>query len=284
MSGAKSVGTIPNSGTYAGYICPSVDSGSKKPGQTAIYYNGCYTTATGPSATCGSHTACTCSVQNSVNICHFWRGDGTPATAAAAPAHSTWTGCINDRDQSYDTTNVDPGSSSGTPSKQFYAEQWSGCLPATVTSMSNQWQTLKDQINAMTPSGNTNQAVGLAWGWQSLSTTNAPIAAPAKDANSVYRDYIVLLSDGLNTQNRWSTTQSVIDARQELLCQNIKADKTNPVMVFTIQVNIANADPKSQVLEDCATAGNFQMITSSTQTSDAFKNVLTQISKLRVSK
>ncbi len=150
--------------------------------------------------------------------------------------------------------------------------------------MSNQWQTLKDQINAMTPSGNTNQAVGLAWGWQSLSTTNAPIAAPAKDANSVYRDYIVLLSDGLNTQNRWSTTQSVIDARQELLCQNIKADKTNPVMVFTIQVNIANADPKSQVLQDCATAGNFQMITSSTQTSDAFKNVLTQISKLRVSK
>ena len=75
-----------------------------------------------------------------------------------------------------------------------------------------------------------------------------------------------------------------IDARQELLCQNIKADKTNPVMVFTIQVNIGNADPKSQVLQDCATAGNFQMITSSTQTSDAFKNVLTQISKLRVSK
>ena len=284
MSGAKSTSTIPDSGAYAGYICPSVDSGSKLPGQTAIYYNGCYTTATGPSATCGSNTACLCTTQNSVNICHFWRGDGTPATAAAAPKHDTWTGCINDRDQSYDTTNTDPGSSSGKPSKQFYAEQWADCLPATVTPMSNQWQTLKDQINAMTPSGNTNQAVGLAWGWQSLSTTNAPIAAPTKDANSVYRDYIVLLSDGLNTQNRWSATQSDIDARQELLCQNIKADKTNPVTVFTIQVNISNKDPKSQVLQDCATAGNFQMITSSTQTSDAFKNVLTQISKLRVSK
>ena len=74
--------------------------------------------------------------------------------------------------------------------------------------MSNQWQTLKNQITAMTPSGNTNQAVGLAWGWQSLSTTNAPIAAPAKDPNSIYKDFIVLLSDGLNTQNRWSTTQS----------------------------------------------------------------------------
>jgi hypothetical protein len=164
------------------------------------------------------------------------------------------------------------------------AEQWKDCLPATVTAMSNQWQTLKDQINAMTPSGNTNQAVGLAWGWQSVSTTNGPIVAPGKGTNSIYKDYIVLLSDGLNTQNRWSTTQSSIDARQELLCQNIRTDTTNPVTVFTIQVNINNADPKSQVLQDCATNGNFQMITDSTQTSDAFNNVFTQISKLRVLK
>lgn len=150
--------------------------------------------------------------------------------------------------------------------------------------MSNQWQTLKDQITAMAPSGNTNQAVGLAWGWQSLSTTNGPIAAPPKASNYVYKDYIVLLSDGLNTQNRWSTTQSSIDDRQEILCQNIKGDTANPVTIFTIQVNINSKDAKSQVLQDCATNGNFQMITKSSDTSDAFKNILTQISKLRVAK
>jgi hypothetical protein len=88
----------------------------------------------------------------------------------------------------------------------------------------------------------------------------------------------------LNTQNRWSTSQSSIDTRQELLCSNIKGDTTNPVTVFTIQVNINNGDPKSQVLQDCATNGNFQMITSSSQTADAFNNILTQISKLRVAK
>jgi len=280
LSGAVSKSTIPSSGTYSGYICPGLDSGAKIAGQTSIYYNGCYTTVTGSTASCGSNSACTCSGTGSSKICHLWRGDGTAATAAAAPAHSTWTGCVNDRDQNYDATNVAPGSSS----TNFYAEQWSGCLPATVTSMSDQWQTLKNQINAMTPSGNTNQAVGLAWGWQSLSVTNPPIAAPAKSPDSTYKDYIVLLSDGLNTQNRWSTTQSSIDARQALLCQNIKAATANPVTVFTIQVNINNADAKSQVLEDCATNGNFQMITSSTQTSDAFNNVLTQISKLRVAK
>jgi Flp pilus assembly protein TadG len=280
MSGAATASKIPSSGTYSGYICPGLDSGAKLAGQTNIYYNGCYTTVTGSSASCGSNTACTCSGSGSSKICHLWRGDGTSATAAAAPARSTWTGCVNDRDQPTDATNAAPSSSS----TQFYAEQWKDCLPATVTAMSNQWQTLKNQINAMTPSGNTNQAVGLAWGWQSVSTTNGPIAAPGKGTNSIYKDYIVLLSDGLNTQNRWSTTQSSIDARQELLCQNIRTDTTNPVTVFTIQVNINNADPKSQVLQDCATNGNFQMITDSNQTSDAFNNVLTQISKLRVAR
>ena len=289
---------IPSSGTYAGMICPSVDNGAKFPGKTNVFYNGCYTSAvdqtivltSGSGASCpAGKPNCQCGGSGGSRQCkqttykHYWRNHPTDAAqaAAAAPAHSTWTGCVNDRDQDYDTKNSAPGASGGTPSTQFYAEQWASCLPATVFAMSNQWQTLKDQISAMTPSGNTNQAVGLAWGWQSLST-NPPIAAPAKDSNYVYKDYIVLLSDGLNTQNRWSTTQSSIDARQELLCQNIRYDTSNPVTVFTIQVNINNGDPKSQVLQDCATNGNFQMITSSSQTADAFQNILTQISKLRV--
>jgi Flp pilus assembly protein TadG len=283
-SGAQTVSQIPSNG----YICPGLDNG-KWPGKAGIYYNGCYTTTTGSTASCGTfdQTRCTCSGSGSSKVCHFWRGDDTTATAAARPAHSTWTGCINDRDQNYDTLNTDPGSSAndGTPSKRFYAEQWSQCLNSTVTPMSEQWQTLKDQINAMTAAGNTNQAVGLAWGWQSLSTQNDPIKAPPKNGNYVYKEYIVLLSDGLNTQNRWSSSETSIDARQKILCQNIRNDKVNPVTVFTIQVNINSADAESQVLKECATPdGSFQMITSATQTSDAFKNILTQISRLRVSK
>jgi Flp pilus assembly protein TadG len=298
LSGASSANSIPSSGTYAGYICPSMDNGNKLPGKTSIYYNGCYTSVTVPGATigtgsqasCGSTSNCSCTGNGANKVCstaptyaHLWRGDGTAATAAAAPDHTTWTGCVNDRDKDYDTTNTAPASGSGTPSTQFYAEQWADCLPATVTGMSNQWSTLKTQIDNMVPSGNTNQAVGLAWGWLSLSTANPPLQAPAKDSNYIYKDYIVLLSDGLNTQNRWSTTQGDIDARQELLCANVKADKT--ITIFSVQVNINNVDPKSQVLQDCASGpSNFQMITSASQTADAFQNILTQISKLRVSK
>lgn len=299
LSGAKQATTIPPSGTYAGYICPGVDSGKKIPGKTDIFYNGCYTTVTTPGqtiasgsgASCGSTSNCTCSGSGKNKVCstpttysHLWRGDGTAATAAAAPARSTWTGCVNDRDQDYDISNVAPSTAVGSdtaPSTKFYAEQWLDCLPATITPMSYAWGDLKNQIGAMTPSGNTNQSVGLAWGWQSLSTTNGPIAAPGKESAYVYQDYIVLLSDGLNTQNRWYTSASSIDTRQALLCQKVK---DSGVTIFTIQVNVGNKDPLSEVLKNCATDGNFQMITSATQTADAFQNVLTQISQLRIAK
>jgi len=295
---------IPSGGTYDGMICPSIDSGTNTnyPGKTNVYYNGCYTSvvdqtivlSSGSSASCpAGKPNCQCGGSGSGRQCvqttykHYWRDHPTDATkaAAAAPAHSTWTGCVNDRDQDYDTKNDAPGTSNASPSSKFYAEQWKDCLSTTVTPMSNAWQTLKDQITAMTPAGNTNQAVGMAWGWQSLSTTNGPIAAPTKASNYIYKDYIVLLSDGLNTQNRWSTTQTDIDTRQELLCKNLQDPTKPPVTVFTIQVNIGSKDATSKVLQDCAAGGgNFQQITTSGQTSDAFNNILTQIAKLRVAK
>jgi Flp pilus assembly protein TadG len=289
---------IPTTGPYKGMICPGLDSGVNLPGKTGIYYNGCYTSVlnpivtTGLSATCNGKAICSCTGSGNQKTCtqttyrHYWRThptDGAQASAAA-PAHSTWKGCVNDRDQDFDTKNTAPGTSDATPSSKFYAEQWKDCLAAEVIPMSNSWSTLKQKIDAMTPAGNTNQAVGLAWGWQSLSTLNGPIMAPAKNNNYIYKDYIVLLSDGLNTQDRWSTTTTSIDTRQQLLCQHIKDDTANPVTVFTIQVNIANQDAKSTVLQNCATNGNSQMITSSSQTADAFKNIITQISKLRVAK
>jgi Flp pilus assembly protein TadG len=289
---------IPSTGTYSGMICPGLDGGTQLAGKYRIYYNGCYTSAvdtvnskvvsSGSNASCSSSTPnCSCAGSGSGRKCtqtkytHVWRG-----TTDAAPTHSTWAGCVNDRDQTYDTTNTAWSSGSSTPSTRYYAEQWADCLPATITPMSNSWSDLKTQISNMSPSGNTNQAVGLAWGWQTLNTANGPYQAPPKDANWVYKDYIVLLSDGLNTQNRWTQTASSIDARQEILCKNIK-DPTqnggNQITVFTIQVNINNADPKSQVLQDCASGpDNFQMITTSNQTATAFQNVLAQISKLRI--
>jgi hypothetical protein len=109
-----------------------------------------------------------------------------------------------------------------------------------LKALSYDWTALKNLIDAMTPNGNTNQGIGVAWAWQSLAQT-APLNAPAKEANYTYKDAIILLSDGLNTQNRFSSSASQIDARQKILCDNAKAAG---VTVYTIQVNTSSpADP-----------------------------------------
>ena len=57
-------------------------------------------------------------------------------------------------------------------------------------------------VDSMQPNGNTNQPIGLVWGWQSL-VGGGPLTAPAMDSNYKYQQVIILLSDGLNTQDRW---------------------------------------------------------------------------------
>jgi Flp pilus assembly protein TadG len=203
------------------------------------------------------------------------------------PDHSQWNGCVWDRDQNYDTMNTAP--SAGNAPTLFPAEQWSAC-PVQLMPLSYDWTALKNLITSMTPNGNTNQGIGMAWAWQSLAQTS-PLNAPAKDPNYTYKDAIILLSDGLNTQNRWYGNAAQIDARQKILCDNIKAvidPKTNlpQYTIYTIQVNTSTpADPTSAVLQYCASGSqNFYVVTSASQTAAVFSSIGTSLSKLRVAK
>jgi Flp pilus assembly protein TadG len=205
------------------------------------------------------------------------------------PDHSKWTGCMRDRDQDYDTKNTPP--SAGNFPTLFPAEEYisgseklckSGNDPylQTVVPLTQTWGTVKASINAMQPTGNTNQGIGLAWGWMTLGQ-GLPFNAPAKDSNYTYKEAIVLLSDGLNTQNRYSTTASQIDARQAILCSNAKAAG---IIIYTVQVN-TGGDPTSTVLQNCASGQDkFFLVTSASQTLTVFNSIGTSLSKLRVAK
>ena len=96
--------------------------------------------------------------------------------------HNTWNGCIMDRDQNYDVTNTAP--STGTPAR---CSRRSNTTPARspMMGLTYDWTALNSKVDAMSADGNTNQAIGLAWAWQSL--TAAPFTIPAKDANYVHR-------------------------------------------------------------------------------------------------
>jgi hypothetical protein len=147
-----------------------------------------------------------------------------------------------------------------------------------MMALSYDWAKLNARVDMMQPNGLTNQAIGLQWSWQSL--TAAPFAIPAKDVGVEYREVIILLSDGLNTQDRWYSNAQQIDARQKILCDNVKNAKID---VFTVQVNTDN-DPTSALLQDCASdLSQFFLLTSANQIVDTFKQIATRLAQLRVS-
>jgi hypothetical protein len=138
-------------------------------------------------------------------------------------------------------------------------------------------------VDTMYPNGNTNQPIGLIWAWLSL-VGGGPLTAPAKDSNHTYQEAIILMSDGLNTQDRWYTSQSSIDNRMYNsigagTCANIKAAG---ITIYTIQVN-TGGDPMSTLLKNCASSTDkFWMVTSSSGLGTVFNQIGTNLTKLRV--
>ncbi len=209
---------------------------------------------------------CSNTYYHNQNSCVSHGKTWTPAS------HSTWNGCITDRDQNYDTTNDAPVAGS----TLYPTEQYSSC-PAELIGLSNDWTALSSKIDAMQPQGNTNQAIGLQMGWQSL--TAAPFTIPEFDPNYQYKQVIILLSDGLNTEDRWYTNASSINARQQKTCDNIKAAG---ITIYAVQVN-TGGDPTSTLLQSCASnSSKFFLLTSSTQIITTFDQIGTALSNLRL--
>src|SRR5205085_4100198 len=241
----------------------------------SICFNGTLWTVNGSSWSNGG----SCSGQ-STGICFqgtLWNWNGVSfITGGSCSSHSSWNGCVTDRDQDNDTTNTAP--SAGNQATLFPAEQYSEC-PVELLPLTYDWNALNSKIDSMQPNGNTNQTIGLQWGFQSL--TAAPFTIPAKDPNYTYSTVIIMLTDGLNTENRFSTSQSAIDARTKKVCDNIK---NAGITLYTLQVN-TDSDPTSTMLQQCASdTGKFFLVTSSSQIGTIFNQIGTNLSKLRISK
>ena len=220
----------------------------------------------------------TCSNKNltTYDDCISKNKDWTPNS------HSTWNGCVTDRDQSNDISGTAPVA--GNVSTLFPAEQYGSC-PVAVKGLSYDWTGMTTLVNSMTPAGTTNQTIGLVWAWMSL-TGGGPFTVPTMDAGYKYQQTIMLMSDGLNTQNRWdgngSSVSTQVDARMSLACDDAK--KKAGITIYTIHVN-TKGDPTSQVLKDCATSpAHFFTVTSSGQMSTVFNQIGTQLSQLRIAK
>ena len=207
--------------------------------------------------------------------------------------HSTWTGCVMDRGNSGgpDTTNnydTNVAATDVTINSSLYpAEQYSSC-PQAVMGLSYDWTSMNSLVSNMSPNGSTDQAIGLQLGWMSI-VGGGPFSVPAYKTGYTYTKAIILLTDGLNTQDRWygdgsslgTSDDAKIDAREALTCTNIKAAG---ITLYTIQVN-TDGDPTSTLLQNCAsTSDKFYLLTSASQIITAFTKIGTDLSQLRVAR
>ncbi len=144
-----------------------------------------------------------------------------------------------------------------------------------MMTLGTDWTALHSKIDAMTPTGTTNVTIGLQMGWQTL-TPAAPFNAPteAPDLDKV----LILLTDGENTQNRWTSSTSAIDARTQKVCDNLKA--TN-IKLYTVRV----IDGNGALLKNCATKPSmYYDVDQAIELTSVFSSIAQNLANLRIAK
>ncbi len=207
---------------------------------------------------------------------------------------NAWQGCIWDRDKtsSLETSNdvrdlvskkeepVPVGYEKGEPDTLYPAIE---TCPSSernlqpIVPMSSDFSLkgpLRTAINAMTPAGNTNVTIGVAWAL-SLLSKQAPFTESVETDEQPVIKYMIILTDGQNTQNRWSNSQSSIDKRTEQACDNAVDAGTT----FSIRVIDGNA----ALLKKCAsTEDNYYEVDSASELKGVFEEIANEITKLRL--
>lgn len=191
-----------------------------------------------------------------------------------------WSGCLVDRNQPYDTTDDSYLLKVSGKSVALYPAD--ACPNGsdgltTFLPMTTDFSKLRAKVKNMEAAGNTNITIGMAFGHAMLSP-QGPITGAVAYGTENLQKIIVLMTDGENTANRWTSRASSINDRTKLACTDAKNDG---IVVYV--VNFIDGD--STLLRGCATNDNyFYKVSSVSELNEAFINIGDDISKLRLSK
>ncbi len=189
-------------------------------------------------------------------------------------AKAAWSGCVGDRSMTgnYDVNDETPRLA--LKDTLFPAMPCNGNL-AQLQPLTSDFAALRRTVGAMSPTGMTNITIGTTWGLKTLSSGSPLSEAVAYKTPNVDK-YMVVLTDGDNTQSRHSNRSGEIDARTRLACQ---AAKDAGIKLFTILVGKGNAG----LLRECAgNGGTFQEVKDAAAITAAFSNILNDVLSIRL--
>ena len=183
-----------------------------------------------------------------------------------------------------------------------------GCNMLAVQPLTNNSTTLKNAINSMIATGNTDVNLGVGWGWRTLSPT-PPYTEGSPYGDPYWNKAMVVLTDGTNTEPTTNTfhqseytafnylvrnnllgagvthntanAEAELDRRTALVCENAKAAG---IRVYTILL-MENSQRAIDLMRDCATSPDLYFNSPSAATlQGVFNAIATDLSNLRVSK
>ncbi|HZB37305.1 MAG TPA: pilus assembly protein [Beijerinckiaceae bacterium] len=187
---------------------------------------------------------------------------------------AAWTGCVVDRDQNEDVKPTLPNTAK--PETLYPAASCQYANLKAIMPLSRDFPGMKSAIDLMVPTGNTNTGIGLAWGLAAL-TPGAPLSGIARAPGPRIQKTIVFLTDGLNTENRWTKDAAQIDKRTEKLCDEVKANK---IRLYTIRVIEGN----ETILRNCATQPSMYFsVNQASELKAVFDKIAADLTTLRLS-
>jgi hypothetical protein len=201
--------------------------------------------------------------------CYDSRGKAT--TCYETITKSAWRGCVADRDKTNDATDTAVSGAATRYPADFcrYGEL------ATIRPLTDNWTQLNSTVDSMVASGNTNVTIGAAWGQAALSKQE-PLAEAEPATTPRLQKFMILLTDGDNTENRFGDSASNIDKRTEAACTVAKA---SGIRVYTIRVIDGNAT----LLKNCASDPSmYYDVKKASELSPVFNQIAREISAVRL--
>lgn len=215
---------------------------------------------------------------------------------------NNWNGCITDRNEPYNTNDSPPangvadslyqwgtwvqkynngnhyGWGNGNGNQPVWEYQAVSCGNlATMIPLTSDLSKISDAADDMIASGNTNVTIGVEWGMHAL-TASEPMTGASPEGTEDLSRVLIVLTDGDNTQDRFSSNQNQIDTRTRVACNSAKA---KGLIVYTIRVIDGNAN----LLRECASdPSNYYGVTQASQLTPVFEKIAGQLSKLRIAR